>query len=304
MRYYFKISFRILSRISYDSGVPIWLAIFLIFGIVVILGFICLRYPEYGIYIIPYINIMVLLPLTGYERNKFLIQHFGKINKVIIRFLENLFLSLPTLLIAFVFLKLEVSIFIILLVVIMSEISFGKATSSIPTPFKRYPFEFIVYLRRGFYLAVILAFSIIFIAIYANNFNLGIVVLGLLSLIALSAHQIRENELYVWNYNLSPSKFLRLKILRSIWQFVVLVIPSIILLLMGFSSKYIAIFSVLVTGAVLQTFAIILKYSVYPKALSIQDAIFILIISIFPPLLLLVMVKYYKRAKVNLSNML
>lgn len=133
---------------------------------------------------------------------------------------------------------------------------------------------------------------------------MGIVVFGIMSIISLSVHDIREYELYVWNYNLSPSKFLRLKIIRSIKQYILLFSPIVILLLFGFSSQYIIIFLLFLVGVFLHSLAVLMKYSVYPRILTIPDAIFFLLIPIFPPIFPLVIMKYYNRAKVNLSSLL
>jgi len=120
-----------------------------------------------------------------------------------------------------------------------------KFSIVIPTPFSQKPFEFMVGFRNTFYL-IAFAYTLTIIAVHADNFNLGVFSLLLVLLLAAGYNSNSENSFYVWQFALSPFRFLYYKIKLSLWHSFLLCSPVILILcIFHFERTGVLLFSIL-----------------------------------------------------------
>lgn len=302
MKYYFSLLVRILKRSMTAWGLS-WFT-----GGLVTIGFCLLMYtatqkfPQYAGYGFIYLGLSFLFMLQGTERMAFLKLLFPvKKHFIAVRILEN-FCALLLLLIlsvcfAYFFAAIVLGCSIFIFAYFDRSIRWKK---SLLTPFRRYPFEFIILFRRT-WLVYLVLYSLGIIALVVHNFNLLLVVIALLGFVGLQAYAEIESKELLWNYSMSPPAFLRHKIKRGVVQQLCLLLP---LMLLGGSVFYGQIpwllLVVLVMSAVL-ILVLLMKYAVYPGATGIVMQFLILISIVLPFLLIGLIPYYYRKAWRNLA---
>ena len=248
------------------------------------------------------------LPLGEIKRNDFLKSCFSQRDYIIVRLFENLMVSLPFV----VFLSfrclssdsinalLQSGIAILLLVATSSILSLFnfKFTNSItiPTPFYKKPFEFIIGFRYSFMLYII-PYILTIITIRVDNFNLGAFSLIFVFIVAAHYYLKPENEYFVWTHSFTPAGFFMEKIKTALLHSFYLCLPALVLLSV-FYVKYIGIVLLfMLLGYLYMTVIILAKYSAYPNEIKIEGIILAGCL-IIPPLLL-VAIPYFARKSTN-----
>lgn len=301
MYYYFILQQRILSRKMEELGLHPVLGYFL--GVLVFLGisFYLFYKTTYAGYIYAATGLGLVLGFGEKERNDFLKTTFPLATYRQVRAVENSLLVLPF--VAFLCYK---SAFLLAGGLLLSALLFSLFNSanrfnlSIPTPFFRFPFEFTTGFRK-YCLLYLIAYFVAWKAIEVDNFNLGAGSLAFLCLLAMSHYATPENEYYVWMYNCTPGRFL-LKKMATAWLYLsFLAFPLMVVLSIFFWDKSWILLLVFALGLFLIGAMILAKYSAYPQEMSLPQALFFGLVMWFPPLLLLVMPLFYKRAVERLN---
>ena len=286
------------------------------FGLNPILGFIIILTVFYGfsIYLfskIAYANyIYILIAFSAIfqysekERNDFLKLIYPKNNYFKIRILENLIIVVPFI----IFLCYRVEFYPILLLIVASILfSFlntnKKITSTIPTPFYRKPFEFIVGFRKSF-VGFLFAYFLTAMSLIYQNFNLGIFSLVLIFILCLSFYNEPENEFYIWVYKLKVNGFLFDKIITAILFSTIISLPVTISLLIFFQTNIKAVFGFQALGYCYLLTVIFAKYSAYPKKINLPQGILLALSITMPPLLLALVPFFYIQSKNRLKEIL
>src|SRR5690606_9388022 len=114
-------------------------------------------------------------------------------------------ITIPWLFIAVFITNWYLLLFLLFLVFMMAFVVPKNTKRSLPTPFSRSPFEFILFFRRSYVYVLLVDSVLIGIACYFGNFNLGLVCLVVTLLTAMSAQDFREPDFFVWSYDLGPS---------------------------------------------------------------------------------------------------
>lgn len=301
MYYYFILQQRILSRKMEELGLhPVW-GYFL--GVLVFIGlsFYLFYKTTYAGYIYAGIGLSLVLGFGEKERNDFLKTTFPLATYQQVRAVENALLVIPF--VAFLCYKAEFLLAggLLLSALLLSLFnSASRLNLTIPTPFFRFPFEFATGFRK-YWLLYLIAYFVAWKAIEVNNFNLGAGSLAFLCLLAMSHYAVPENEYYVWMYNCTPRQFL-LKKTATAWLYLsLLALPLVLILSVFFWDKSWILFLVLGLGLFLIAAMILGKYSAYPREMSLPQALFFGLCVWFPPLLLIVMPLFYKRAVLRLN---
>ena len=304
MTEYFILQLRIIKRKFKDAGLsPLFgyiILIFLFFGFSFLL-FYKIKYAAY-IYILS--ALAITTQLAEIKRNDFLKLCFSNTEFKRIRIIENLIVVFPFSL--FLIYK-QFLLFACVLIVLAVLLAFVKYSISfnftIPTPFYKKPFEFTVGFRNSFYLFFI-GYIIAFIATFVDNFNLGIFAILLVFVVSLSYYLKPENEYYVWIYKLEAKRFLFEKIKIALLYSSFLILPVIIILEFAFYEKTGFIFAFLLAGYLFLIYIIVAKYSAYPNDVSLLQG-FLFVLSIYFPLLLIVLIPYFfYQSKNSLNNLL
>ena len=286
------------------------------FGLNPVLGFIIILTAFYGfsIYLfskIEYANYLyILIALTAIfqyseiKRNDFLKFIYPKNNYFKIRILENLIIVFPF--VIFLCYSLE---FYSVLILIVGSILFSvlntnkKVTSTIPTPFYRKPFEFIVGFRKSL-IGFLFAYFLTAMSLIYQNFNLGIFSLVLTFILCLSFYSEPENEFYVWVYKLNVNGFLFDKIITALIFSTIISLPIVIPLLIFFQTNIKAVFGFQALGYCYLLTVILAKYSAYQKKMNLPQGILLALSLTMPPLLLAVIPFFYIQSKNRLKEIL
>jgi hypothetical protein len=176
--------------------------------------------------------------------------------------------------------------------------SIGHFTT--PTPFSRKPFEFLVGFRKS-----ILIFPLIYtltgIAVFIGNFNLAIFSLLLVFVVIFNFFSQPEEDYFVWIFNQNPKQFLFSKMRISLVYSTVLMLPSFCILMLVYYTDFLIITGFLLIAYLLVFTVIVAKYSAFPKEMGLTQG-FLIVISLFFPLLLLFVIPYFFSQSVKQLN--
>lgn len=304
LKAYFRLQYKLLSRKLRDFGIhPI-------IGIILsVIGFIILSiYLFYKTQFAAYIYIFMALSFVGrlseIRRNDFLNQCFNSTNYIFIRLIENAIVTVPFIL--FLIFKGEYFCILVLVsvAVAMTLIKFGWTLSfTVPTPFGKRPFEFIIGFRNSYFLFP-LVYALCIIGVSVDNFNLSAFSLVLIFLISILYYSNPEPPYYVWSYNLSPRAFLLEKIQIGLRQATILISPPLIIIPCFYSIEYRSILIILLIGYCYLITIILAKYSAYPEEMSLPQAILLGTSILFPPFLIGLIPFFYLESKKQLKHIL
>lgn len=304
MYYYFTLQGRILNRRFREWGlVPV-----LGYGLALVLFIALSLYLFYkttsAAYLYCLIALSLLAPLSEKERNEFLKIQFSGLDYRKIRALENVLIVLPFSLFLLFKVQILLAALLILVALLSSVFNTGSRLNfTLPTPFYRFPFEYAQGFRQNWAL-YLLAYFIAWKAIEVDNFNLGVGSLALLGILGLTHYGKAENEYFVWIYVCSAKQFLYKKIGTACGYLSLSCIPLLLVLGCFFMDKIWILLGIQVLLSVFLLTLILAKYSAYPEVMSLPQALLLGISLWFPPLLLLVIPMFYRRAVERLNLLL
>lgn len=259
---------------------------------------------KYAVYIFDVIVLSLLIKNNETERNQFLKLTFTKRDYYTIRGIENLMTIVPF--VVFLAVKCEfISIIGLILigVALLFFTNYRKASVTIPTPFFRYPFEFVVGFRQWI-LGLLVSYFLLIMSIRHQNFNLAIVSLGLIFLICILFYIEVETNFYVWVHRQKAVSFLGSKIKYSFCFTSVLILPSVLCIAYFFNSELRNLGVVVVLGYVYLMTMVLAKYSNYPSQLNAIQMILFVMSMTMPPFLLIIIPYFYTRSVRNLKLIL
>lgn len=208
MYYHFILQQRILSRKIQELGLHPILG-YILSGLVFLAFSLYLFYKTtYASYIYVAMGLSLVLGFGEKERNDFLKIAFPLVRYRQIRALENALLVFPF--VGFLCYQIEwlLAAGLMLSALLLSLVNTANRFNlTIPTPFFRFPFEFITGFRK-YWLFYLIAYFVAWKAIEVDNFNLGVGSLAFLCLLGMSHYAMPENEYYVWMYKCTPRRFL------------------------------------------------------------------------------------------------
>ena len=303
MKEYFILQYRLTNRKLKDSGLHPFVGYTLIVAVFIGLSFYLFYKTKFAEYILILYSLSITLRLSEIKRNDFLKMCFGK-RIAILRIMENLAISIPFA----AFLMLWQCFFSVAILfsinILMALINFRTSFNlTIPTPFYKKPFEFTVGFRNTFYLLAI-AYCLSIVAIFVNNFNLGIFSLLLVFFITYYYYLKPENEYYVWIYNLTPMHFLLEKIKTGFIFSSMIGLPIMLLLGLCFADIIFPSLVFFALGLVFLLTVILMKYSAYPDEINIPQVILLALTFVFPPMLIIIIPTFLNQSIKHLSKFL
>lgn len=296
LKSYFAIQIKITARKFLDLGVHPILGVLLI-----LVGFIA--FSEYlfhqisfAAYLFAFVSLTFTSALSSQKRNDFLQLCFNEKGYKLVRTIENTLAALPFMIFLVYKQNLLIAVILLFISLIFSWTNFRTNFNfTLPTPFYKKPFEFIVGFRKTIILLIGACF-IEFIALSVNNFNLGIFVMAIVFLIVLTFYTKPENEIFVWNFVVSPAQFLLSKIKIALIFSSLLSLPFVATLITFYPEKYPIILATWLIGFMLIITIILAKYAAYPSEMNLPEGIVIALGLSFPPLLLLFAPYFYLKA--------
>jgi hypothetical protein len=304
MKAYFLLQFSLLNRRMSDFGLhPV---AGYILGPA---GFIALSaYLFYQTALAEYLCLMsafsAVMPLSETRRNDFLQHCFGRRDYLKIRLLENALVAAPFVL--FLLYKTAFPMAVATLAAAVWPVFFSFSAPlelTLPTPFSRRPFEFAVGFRSSLLLIVFAGF-LAFMAIWVNNFNLGVFALVLVFLVSLGFYARPENEFYVWSFGMSPRRFLWYKISVALVHATLLSLPLVVALGACFFAHIGVLLLFQLAGYAALLTIILAKYASYPDPMNIPQAILVALCIQVPPVILVVAPVFYLQSLKRLRPVL
>lgn len=305
LKSYFKLQLEMMNRRLREAGFnPILGFILLAIGFVVISFYLFHKTADLAGYIYSFIALVLVGNLSEKKRTDFLNMCFKDQQWMKVRLIENLIIVLPFVAILcyqYVFL---VALLLIALTALLSIVTFRtRGSITIPTPFSKRPFEFLVGFRTTFYLFIPI-YILTLIAVKVDNFNLGIFSLLLIFAVNMGYYTKPEDEYYVWSYNRTPKQFLLQKIKTALIFSSLLSLPIVLTLGIVYYTEIVYTAFFLVMGYSFLVCTILAKYSVYPIEMNLVEGILIAFSLAFPPLLLIIVPYFYTKSIKSLNNLL
>lgn len=302
MKSYFNLQFKIICRSMKDFGLP-WLLIFpAILLVYTALFYLLQLHPYWAAYLIFLLNFQALFSLAEYNRNDFLKLTFNNLDYYLIRMLENLIISLGTVILFILHAKFDLALLLLAIGILFVFVSTNSLWSrTIPTPFKKYPFEFIIGFRKTWLLLLIL-YVLAYIGLAYGNQNLALFCMFCICICTSLYYQVIEPNLILWNQNRKPVAFLNHKFKRGIFQLSLLLLPILIPLVALFPHDISKALIVWGLGLFLIPFVISLKYAVFPRKVNVAEGVILGLCLMFYPLVLFIIPYYYFKAIQNLKT--
>lgn len=175
--------------------------------------------------------------------------------------------------------------------------------AAIPTPFRKFPFEFIIGFRKTFWMWFLLL-PTLYLCFKYNNNALALAGFAVILIVQIQFYNVQEALWYVWNEAKTPSEFLFHKIQTGlICMLISNALPTILLSIFLPDAAW-AIIGTFLLSLILATFAVVNKYAWIPNQLpAIQGFLFVLNL-FFPPLLIFSIPYLFRKAEANLKNIL
>lgn len=255
----------------------------------------------YAGYLVGWIYLMVITPLSEFKRNIFLKYTYKKSNHLKIRFIENISLAALFSLSMFIAGYGIVSSFPLLLGLLASYYNrVGKINFKIPTLFSKHPYEFTVGFRE-YLLVFLIQIILVGIGIAVDNYNLAVVVYGSLFLLLCSFYSKMESYFFVWVHTDTPKTFIHKKIKIALRYGLYSALLPLLILIILFPDYYWISLLVTVVGLLYIVYMTVLKYAQYPLAFNIINTLITFISIGFPFFMLITIPYYYKKARQNLK---
>lgn len=301
---YFRLQYRMTNRHLTEFGLPPIVAYILSLALFIGLSLFLFYKTEYAEWIYLFIALISVSKLSETRRSDFLKTCFPKNSFFLIRLIENGIVLLPFIVFLIYHHSFIPTLLIVIIGIALALLKFKNTFNhSIPTPFYKRPFEFIVGFRNTFFLFAF-AYILTIVAISVGNFNLGIFSLLLVFLLSSSYYSSPENEYYVWSYNLTSTQFILEKIKTAILFSSFLSIPIIVLLGVFHLDQIDILLIFLLLGYTFLITIILAKYSAYPNKINLPEAILIGVCAYFPPLLIGVIPFFYIKSIKHLNELL
>ncbi|MFT6850998.1 MAG: hypothetical protein ACJATA_001816 [Sphingobacteriales bacterium] len=301
MLFYFTLQFKRFLRILKDGGINPAIGIVLFTLLFIGLSTYVFFSLSLAKFIYPGIVISLMTLLGEKKRNEFLKILYSPFAYYKLRIVENLLFAFPFILFGVIIWQ-WIPVFIILLttplmVFFSHNLSFSK---SIPTPFLKRPFEFISGFRSSL-IPIVICYLLGIASLVSQNQNLSLFSLIILVLIPISFFTKPEREIFVWIHNLKPSTFLLKKTRMVIINQILLTLPLIIMLSIGFPNITMGLAIIFIIGLGLSVLSLYGKYAYYPKEINIIQSLAIGISILIPPILIVLIPILYFKSKNRLG---
>jgi len=304
MQNYFAIQHRRLRRWLTDLGINPYVGYVLAFLAFFLSSKLLFFKTTYASWIYLFVATSAIYNIGNRKRNNRLKSIFSSKDYPLIRISENCLAILPFWVYLLYELQFLQALIVLILAVLLAFVTSPKIWHKvIPTPFRRYPFEFIVGFRKTFWMVAIAHF-LVFKAIQVDNYNLGLFALVLIFFIAMFYYHKPEPGYFVWMHTNNTDGFLKEKFLSSVVCMSILSVLAFLVMLIAFSVMWLTTCLVYLAAFVLPGSMLVAKYSSYPHENNIPQAILYAISFMFPPMLLFTIWIFYKQSKRRLDPIL
>ncbi|MFT4680032.1 MAG: hypothetical protein ACI84C_001456 [Flavobacteriales bacterium] len=304
MKFYFRLQLKRMIRLIEWAGINPYLGLALLFVVFSFSSAMIFQRIGFAEYIYPLIGLVLLSVLGRRQRSEFLNNTFTIYGYRRIRVIENLIFAMPFLIVLLIQGHWLPALCFLLGAITMSFFNQGSHMGiALPTPFGRWPFEFISGFRRTWWIFPI-CYVLAYCALDADNLNLGIFALVATFLPCLNYYSKPEPTFFVWIFQATPSQFLWSKIKIALVCSFLLSVPLMIVLIVFDPSKFYVVLIFEVVGMAYVVASLLGKYAFFPSEINLIQGIVLALSIWFPPLLVVVIPYFFAKSKQNLQSIL
>lgn len=305
MNYYFRLQFKLINRQLIAFGVLPIVAYVLIALLFVVFSFYIFKDPSlYNAYIYAAVALINISQLSKKKRQDFLKLIFPQQDFRQVRFLENSLLTCPFFLVLLIQQAWVAAIVLLVFSLLLTRVTIHAVSSvTIPTPFAKYPFEFISGFRRTFFV-YFFAYFLLVMGIYEQQINVCGFALIISLLPCLSFYSEVETPFYVWTNARTAREFLFYKLIRGLLLAAFLSFPISISTLYFFPDQWKIPLGIQILGLLYLLVAILGKYTSFPRKMQLPNGLMFGFSLLMPPFLLLLIPFFYVQSIRRLAPLL
>lgn len=305
MRYYFLLQFRRMERQLAETGLPPKLGGVLLVGLFVGLSAYLFEKVTFGAeWVYAFIGLSFVFNLGERQRNEQLKVIFDAPQYIRVRLLENGLSALPFSLFLLYQQRYGAAGMVLAAALLLTGASWSTGWSyTLPTPFRRWPFEFPAGFRRS---AILLLFPpfLMLKAAEAGNTTLIMFAHALVLLIGVSYYTKPEHKYFVWIYSVGSRAFLWKKMTTAVVCATLLSLPTGLFVLWRHPELWAVLAGVQLAAYGLFCLMILAKYSAFPQEISVAQAVLFGLCCWFPPAVLVVFPMFYRQSLKKISPVL
>ncbi len=304
MKYYLILQIVRIKRWFRQLGIHPWIGAGLMLLLFIALSKALFFKTEFAKWIYPALALTILARFSSKSHIQPLKLLFNTRDRKLIRCLENGICTLPFIFFLLLNQQFFIAAGLFVFSMLMALFALNHQTNwTVPTPFKKIPFEFIIGFRKTF-LFIFFLYFLVFKGIQVDNYQLSLFGLALLFFLSMSFYTKPESSYFVWIFSCKSVPFIRRKLLDALFGGVVLVGPALICLFVFFQDKYLISLLVFAIGIVFLLSMILAKYSAFPHEINLPQGILYTLSLWFPPMLLIVIPLFFKQSKPKLDTIL
>lgn len=301
MSYYFRLQLRIVKRKLRAFGIHPNLALFLIILLFALISYLLFQRTTYAPYILMVFGIFTSKSLDDSSKIDFLKLNFSKKQVFKIRLWEHYVFIIPIVIVLLITFNYWQALLLIVLIPFLAKININMgAVLNIPSPYKKYPFEFTVGFRK-FILLIIIAYIVGFTGCIVGNYNIAIFGLMLLAFSMMNYYSLPEPSIIIWEDIRSASQLLHYKLLVGLRYFSITCLPLLILIFSFYPTYWVYTIMWMAIVIIYFLFFILMKYDAYPDQMNLPHTIYFIASLVIPPLVLIFAFKFYKNALNNIK---
>jgi hypothetical protein len=304
MLYYLILQAKRIYRYIGEAGVHPLVGLLIIFS--VFLGFSIYLFENHGsaAWIFSGFALYLVFSMGNQQHRVWMQGLFSKRDLLLLRGFENLLVTLPFLsILSWKGFFLQAGV-VGLAAILLSLFDYlPRLQKVIPTPFKKIPFENIQGFRKTVGL-ILIAYFVCWQGIRVENFNLSLATSLFMYFLVMGFYYQPEKRVLVWIFACSPSLFLLKKIRFALQAVLFLNIPILIALLFYYPQNVWLILGLQALGLIYLAAFLLARYAAYPQEMGIPQALLFVFSFWFPPMLLIIIPIFYRRAIQSLQSLL
>lgn len=303
LKFYFNLQLKMIARQFREYGIQPLPGVIFLFVLFIGISVLMFEKLTFAANVYPLIPIIAVVRLNEPERDLFLRHCFSAQQYRGLRMLENGIIALPFAVFLSIMGELLIASGLIVSSIILSQFALEtESNRSLPTPFFKRPFEFLVGFRKTYWLLVT-CYGLITAAAFANIPNIALGLLASLFLICFSFYSTQEDPYYVWIFGNTPRRFLWRKATTALLQCSIICLPAALLLCAVFPGSWWIMLWILVAGYLALLTTLFAKYARYPNPRSVEQGILIAFCYWFPPALILLIIVFYTQSLKRLKDL-
>ena len=301
MSYYFNLQWQIIKRKLKQFGINPILAIGIGLSLFLLLTYLLYQRTDFAPYLLSILALLTSKAMDSSEKFEFLGLQFSKRDIRYIRLIEHQAIALPFLVVLLVTGQYLLSFILLIAVTLYAQVRFkGLHFNGLPSPYKRFPFEFTIGFRKNI-LFLLLAYAIGITGCVVGNYNIAIFGMMILSFIMMNYYGLPEARIIIWEDIRSSKALLHYKLVVGLRYFVLTILPLFAGILFFYPAywHYSLLWLLILTSYFL--FFILMKYYAYPDMMSLPHTIYFIACIIIPPLMLYFAYRFYRNSLNNIK---